>query len=168
MNLIVEKAKPEDAEKIIEFLKIVGSESDNLLFGKEGLPVTVSQEIEIIEDINSSERNAMFAAKMDDEVVGICQINCFGRNRISHRSEIALSVKKAYWGKGVGSKMMETLIGFAKNTAKAEILSLEVKSDNERAIALYQKFGFKKFGTYKKFFKINGNYYDADYMNLYL
>ena len=63
---------------------------------------------------------------------------------------------------------MEEIIHFAKYTAKAEIISLEVRSDNERAIALYKKFGFETFGTFKGFMKIEGEYIDCDMMRLCL
>ena len=59
------------------------------------------------------------------------------------------------------------LIDFAKKNG-AEVLELQVRSDNESAIGLYKKFGFEKIGTYKNFFKIDGEYFDADFMNLYL
>jgi RimJ/RimL family protein N-acetyltransferase len=45
---------------------------------------------------------------------------------------------------------------------------LEVRSDNQKAIHLYEKMGFKKWGTYERFFKIEKQYCDAEYMNLYL
>ena len=51
---------------------------------------------------------------------------------------------------------------------KSEIIFLEVRSDNEQAIALYKKFGFEKIGEFKGFFKINGKNIDFHLMNLYL
>ena len=63
---------------------------------------------------------------------------------------------------------MEKIIEFAKNVARADIISLEVRSDNARAIHLYQKFGFEKFGTFKGYMKIRGEFVDFDFMNLYL
>ena len=62
---------------------------------------------------------------------------------------------------------MDEMISFAQSV-EIEIITLEVKTDNERAIRLYEKYGFEKFGTYRGFFKIDGRYYDADFMNLYL
>ena len=62
---------------------------------------------------------------------------------------------------------MNLLLDFAKKSG-AEVLELEVRSDNEAAIALYKKFGFEKAGRNEKFFKINGEFFSADYMNLYL
>ena len=44
MSFSVERARPEDAAALIEFLRVVGGESDNLTFGAEGIPVTVEEE----------------------------------------------------------------------------------------------------------------------------
>ena len=49
-----------------------------------------------------------------------------------------------------------------------EIIELEVRSDNPRAIRLYEKFGFVRIGHYPGFFKIGGEYFDCELMNLYL
>ena len=45
---------------------------------------------------------------------------------------------------------------------------LEVRSDNIRAIRLYEKIGFRKLCTFPRFFKINGESIDFDLMNLEL
>lgn len=63
---------------------------------------------------------------------------------------------------------MEALIDFAKNTAHAEVITLEVNQTNTRAIALYKKFGFKKTGVFEAYSKIDGEYLDFDMMILYL
>ena len=63
--------------------------------------------------------------------------------------------------------MIERLIAFAKS-ASICVIELEVKEDNKNAIALYEKMGFEKIGQYKKYFCIEGMYYDAYLMNLYL
>jgi len=166
-QLVIRYAKKGDAEAILDYLKLVGSETENLLFGPEGVPFTRTQEEKFISDINASIKSCMIVGCLDEKIVGVASLQGSERERISHRAEIAISVLKACWGSGVGTKLLEQLIHFAKDK-DIEIISLEVKSDNERAIRLYEKFGFSKFGTYKKFFKINEKYYDADYMNLYL
>lgn len=64
--------------------------------------------------------------------------------------------------------LMEHILDFAKNVAKSEIVSLEVRSDNEAAIHLYRKFGFEKIGTFKGYFKIADELIDFDIMELFL
>ena len=38
MGIIIEKATPSDAAMLLEYLKKVGGETDNLTFGPEGMP----------------------------------------------------------------------------------------------------------------------------------
>ena len=60
---------------------------------------------------------------------------------------------------------MEAILVFAKEN-DFEQLNLEVRSNNARAIRLYEKYGFRKRCTFSHFFKINGEYVDFDLMNL--
>ena len=55
MDIIIEKARPSDAEEIIAFLRQVGGESDNLTFGPEGLALSVEDEAAYIQSLESSE-----------------------------------------------------------------------------------------------------------------
>ena len=167
MEIIYREATPADAQALLDYLKTVGGESDNLTFGAEGLPVTAEQEEVFLSGMQNNPNFLMLSAFDGDEIVGNASISRLPRARFAHRWEIAISVRKSHWGCGIGSNLLNRLIEFAKNNG-AEVISLEVRSDNERAKALYHKFGFEQFGTYRKFFKINGEYFDADYMNLYL
>ena len=168
MNIIYREAEPSDAGKFLEYCKIVGSETDNLTFGAEGLPLTISQEADFIRKFAGNPGSIMIVAFDEGELIGTGAVSVVsGKPRFAHRREIAISVRKDYWGKGIGTGIMNVLMDFAKKTG-AEVLELEVRSDNEAAISLYKKFGFEKIGTNEKFFKINGEFFAADYMNLYL
>ncbi|WP_051115624.1 hypothetical protein [Clostridium pasteurianum] len=52
-ELILRKPAIEDTKKMIEYLNIIGGESENLLFGKNEFLLTVEQEIEYIKSMNS-------------------------------------------------------------------------------------------------------------------
>ena len=78
---------------------------------------------------------------------------------------LALSVLKSEWDQGVGSKIMERLIEFAKEIG-IDIINLEVRKDNKRAIHLYEKYGFRHIGTSPAFFKIEDEYIDFEEMYL--
>lgn len=169
-KLKTNKASKEDAEDIIEYLNIIGGESDYLLFGKnEFKDISIEREMKIIEKMNLSAKSVMYVGKINDEIVSIGSLyGISNRARVVHRGELAISVKKKYWNKGIASKMMEKLISFAKDVAKLEIIQLDVRSDNLNAIKLYKKFGFEEIGLYEKYFKIEEEYFDAVMMNLYL
>jgi RimJ/RimL family protein N-acetyltransferase len=168
MNITYREAEPSDAGKFLEYSKIVGSETDNLTFGAEGLSLTISQEADFIRKFAGNPGSVMIVAFDEGELIGTGAVSVVsGKPRFAHRSEIAISVRKDYWGKGIGTGIMNILMDFAKKSG-AEVLELEVRSDNEAAISLYKKFGFEKIGTNERYFKIGGEFFAADYMNLYL
>ena len=163
---VIERARAEDAAELLEYLKIVGSETQNLSFGAEGVPLDVKTEQTCLGAQYSSPDNAQYLAKVDGEIIGTASLNRKPR-RMSHRGEFGISLKKAWWGCGAASAMMEAILAFARENG-FEQLNLEVRSSNTRAIRLYEKYGFRKLCTFPRFFKINGEYVDFDLMNLEL
>ena len=165
--LEIRKATPEDAAQLLAYLNQIGGESDNLLFGANEMQLPLEQEAAFVESINRMPTSAMLVGILDGAVVSVASVQGFGRPRIAHRGNVALSVGKAHWGQGIGTQMMQALLDFSRG-AGLKVLELEVRSDNAAAIRLYEKMGFRKFGTYRKFFCISGQYFDADYMTLEL
>lgn len=166
--LQIARATKIDAPKIIEYLNIVGGESDNLLFGANGFHMSVEAEENFIENLADSIVSALLVGKIENEVVCVGSIMTSPKERISHQADLAVSVKKKFWGLGIGTHLMQTMIDFAKKSGQTEILHLGVKADNLTAICLYRKMGFNEIGRHKNFFKINGKYYDEILMDLYL
>ena len=164
----IRKATAADAENILAYCKQIGGESDNLTFGSEGVSITVEKEREYLDSILTSNRQLYLIAVNDGEVVAAANFASFGKPRLAHRGEFNISVKKSMWGQYIATRLMEEIIRFAKEEAKVEIISLEVRSDNHRAIGLYKKFGFETIGTFEGFMKINGQYVSCDYMRLQL
>ena len=160
-------AVPSDAAQLLEYLKTVGGETDNLTFGKDGIPFTVAQEEALLERLANSPHSRFFLALDGERIIGNACVDGNNNARLRHRRNLAITVLRDYWGRGVGSGLMERMIAFSRETG-AELLSLEVRSDNARAKALYRKFGFQSFGTFPKYFKIGGQYYDVDCMTLEL
>lgn len=166
--LILRKPIIEDAQKMIEYLNIVGGESDNLLFGKGEFRLTVEQEMEYIKSLSNSTNTLMILGIINNSIVSVAQISGSNRKRIAHNSELSISVKKEYWRKGIGSIVMEELIRFAKENGTIKNISLGVKASNSKAMKLYEKFGFEKTGVHKNFFNINGNFEDEILMDLHI
>ena len=70
--------------------------------------------------------------------------------------------RKDYRGRGFASVMMEILLSGLKNKGINKIF-LEVEHDNEPAIALYEKFGFIRYGLRRDYY---GQGKDAILMSL--
>ncbi len=164
-SFIIREAKPEDAADLLEYTRQIGSETHNLTFGPEGIPFSVEEERRFLESMQSSKRSKIYLALDGAEIVGNATIQSYARKRTQHRANIALSVKMSHWRQGIGSALMQHMIDFAR-TLEVELITLEVLSENKRAISLYEKFGFKKFATLDHFYKLEGIYYPADYMSL--
>lgn len=167
-QLLLREAETKDAKSIIEYLNIVGGESDNLLFGKNEFTHTVEQEIEYIKDKEQNTDTLLLLGIIEDKIVSLAHINSLSQRRIAHYSEMSITVKQEYQGLGIGTAVMKELIKFAKENSLIKYISLGVKASNEKAISLYQKFGFKRVGVHKDYFNVNGIYDDEILMDLSL
>ncbi len=164
MSITIEKARPTDAAEILEYLKKIGSESDNVTFGAEGLPFSIEDEANYISSLENSRDGIMLVARQNGKIVGNSTLNRLPR-RMGHRGDFGISVLKEYWNRGIGGALMREIINFARE-CDFEIIDLTVRSDNASAIHLYEKYGFYKLFTYSKFTKIDDRYADCDYMRL--
>ena len=89
---------------------------------------------------------------------GVAQVRPHIKYR--HRAVMGISVRKDYWGCGLGSYLMQLAIGQTRANG-FEQLELGVYSDNARAIHLYEKFGFERYGIQPRAFKLkDGTYRD--------
>ena len=167
MSITYRTAGTADAARLLAYLKQVGSETDNLTFGADGIPFTEAQEAELLERMANSPHSRFFLALDGEKIVGNACVDGSANARMCHRRNLAITVLRDYWGRGIGTGLMERMLAFARETG-AELVSLEVRSDNARAKALYRKFGFVSFGTFPKFLKIDGEYYNVDCMTLEL
>ena len=89
---------------------------------------------------------------------GVAQVRPHIKYR--HRAVMGISVRKEYWGCGLGSFLMQLAVDQTRANG-FEQLELGVYSDNGRAIHLYEKVGFARCGTMPHAFKLkDGTYRD--------
>ena len=90
--------------------------------------------------------------------IGVTQVRPHLKYR--HRAVMGISIRKEYWGCGLGSFLMQIAVEQAAANG-FEQLELGVFEDNVRAIHLYEKFGFQKYGVNPRAFKLkDGTYRD--------
>ncbi|MFL7809933.1 MAG: GNAT family N-acetyltransferase [Anaerolineae bacterium] len=66
----------------------------------------------------------------------------------------------ARWGQGYGSEAMALLLSFAFNELNLHRVQLTVFDYNDRAIALYEKLGFRREGAFRQFMQRDGERHD--------
>lgn len=100
-------------------------------------------------------------ACVDGEVVGQIGLHTVNRPRRRHAGSIGMAVHDEWQGKGVGTALMAAVVDLADNWLNLLRLELQVYTDNEPAVRLYQKFGFEVEGTLRFFALRDGLYVDA-------
>jgi putative acetyltransferase len=85
------------------------------------------------------------AAVIEGKVIGCLGLERF-ENRRSHAGQFGVAVHDAYAGRGAGSALLAAAIELADNWLNLKRLELVVYTDNARAIALYERFGFEREG----------------------
>lgn len=155
-----------DAPKLVAFKKAVTSESPFL--------VTYPDEVEDIFETRrlisiylTDDRRIFLVAELNGEIVGMITLAGSSKRKILHKAELGISVRKPYWGKGIGSALMSEALRIAKEKGFKKI-QLEVMANNERAIKLYEKFGFELEGRKKKAIYLDGEYVDLLVMGKWL
>ena len=86
------------------------------------------------------------------------------RLRRRHAAGLGICVARERQRQGLGSEMMRRLLDWSDNWAGYLRIELSVYTDNERAIALYRRFGFEMEGTHRAHALRNGAYVDSHSM----
>lgn len=102
----------------------------------------------------------MLVAEIDGRIVGSVGLMLY-RNRRAHTGGIGISVAEEFQGRGVGRALMTAVIDLADNWYNLRRLEIEVYTDNDVAIRLYERFGFVIEGTHRSYAYREGSFVDA-------
>ncbi len=92
------------------------------------------------------------AARVDEKLVGYAGISRLGRKKPYEYEIHTIGVDAAYQGQGIGRQMMTELLDYASGGT----VFLEVRTDNEAAIALYESLGFVNVGLRRRYYRASG------------
>ena len=94
----------------------------------------------------------IFIYLKDNNILGFIEIY-----QIYDRIEIAnFNVLEEYQNQHIGSKLLEYVVNYSNNNNMKNI-TLEVRDDNDKAIYLYEKYGFNKVSVRKNYYgKVDG------------
>ena len=95
----------------------------------------------LIRRINASPEDVLLLCELEGRIVGSCEMLRKTFRKTAHRAELSLGNLEDYWGLGIGTAMVQALIQIAGQRGITQ-LELNVFEGNERAMKLYEKFGF--------------------------
>lgn len=169
-SAVLKTPEIEDAEKQLDCIKATTVETSYFSRTIEDWNgFTVENEKEWIKGVRESDNSLVISCYIDDEIAGNCDITFKTGSKTSHRATVGISIQKKYWNIGIGTAMFTELIKAAVNHKGTEIIDLEFVDGNDRAKALYEKFGFKIVSVKPNFYKLkDGAYQDLFYMQKYL
>ncbi|MEJ5229982.1 MAG: GNAT family N-acetyltransferase [Pseudothermotoga sp.] len=165
-GLIIREVRLSDASQIVNFKRKVSEESKFLLTCPDEVEDLIDQR-RMITLYLGDPRRIFLVAEYLGQIVGMITLYGSNRRRIMHKGELGITVRKDFWGKGIGSSLMDKCLTIAKQRDFKKI-QLEVMANNERAIQLYKKFGFEVEGIMKKAVYVDGEYIDLVMMGKWL
>lgn len=133
-----------DGKKMLTYIRTACGETDFLLRRPEEWDsVSVESEEKWIQNQRDAQNVYMVTCYVDGEVVGNAEIQFLSGAKVCHRAVIGIAVLQKYWRMGIGSAIFTELLNVAKHHEGTEIVELSFIQGNDRAKALYQKFGFE-------------------------
>ena len=167
---ILKTPEIEDAETLLDNIKLTASQTDFFSRSPEDWAgFTADDEKDWIRNVRESENTLVISCFVNGQAVGSCDITFKNGSKTSHRATVGIAIQKKYWNIGIGSAMFNELIKAAENHEGTEYIDLEFVEGNDRAKALYEKFGFLIKSIKPNFFKLkDGTYQNLVYMQKYL
>jgi diamine N-acetyltransferase len=152
MNIIIREATVEDAELIADLSRQTFYETFAADNRKEDMDKFMNEQFTkeaLIEEVGAH-GNIFLLAYIDEEISGYARLREKKDKLFNYKSTLEIARIYAathFIGKGVGKKLMEASIAYARRLQK-EIIWLGVWEKNQRAIDFYKKFGFEKFSEH--------------------
>ncbi len=141
-KVLLRSAVKSDSVELLKAIHQWCSETEFLLRTPMECTMTLNDEEELIEAYEIHPLRAMILAEKGGEIVASASI--YPKRDLlksAHRAVFGIAIHESEWGKGLGYEMTRKAIETAKLLGFRQI-ELEVFSENERAVKLYEKSGF--------------------------
>lgn len=158
-TVLVRELRLEDRDKLVEMYASLSGEAL-----RWGMPPYTK---EVVERWLSNLQNLItLVAFYDNRIVGDAHIHKFPHQRRKGTSDLVIYLHQDFHNVGLGTAMLTRLVELARKEGLHRI-GLSVIADNEKAVHVYQKVGFKIEGVLKEsYFGEDGEYHDELVMGL--
>ena len=126
--------------------------------------ITVDDERELLKKL-AQEHNYGIIDIANNQLIG--NAGFIDINHLHRTAEIGIFIgDKSYWGKGYGQEALSLLLDYAFKKLNLHSILLRVYDFNQRAIACYEKTGFRKIGEIRDGLIRNMEYHNVVLMDI--
>jgi RimJ/RimL family protein N-acetyltransferase len=166
---LIREARPEDAAEIVAYLRRIFAEPRiNLITEVDEFTPTTETEARIIADMARQPNCLFLVAEVDGRIIGQLTLDGGKRRNVRHAATLGITVAQAWRGRGVGRRLMERAIEWARDSGTLSRIELHVFARNTGAITLYRSCGFEVEGARRRAVHRDGEYIDDLVMALLL
>jgi RimJ/RimL family protein N-acetyltransferase len=148
-----------DLDDMLDFINSLIEEEAPIAINRK---VTREEEVDwlaaLLTDLEKG-NHATIVAQVEGRMVG----NVVVRprvGRLKHMGTLGISIKKGYRGIGIGRELMTEIEPHARDLG-VEVISLDVFENNQKALNLYTRMGYKEVGRIPKGAIYKGEYIDS-------
>lgn len=140
----IREAQPEDAAELIAYFRRVFAEPGiNLITEADEFAPTVEMESRTIRDFARQVNSLFLVAESNGQIVGQLTLEGGKRRNVRHAAVLGITVAHGWRGQGIGRRLLEHAIRWARDGRLLTRIELHVFARNEGAIRLYRALGFE-------------------------
>ena len=148
-----------DGRDIADLLALF-NEARFLRYASARGPFASSAELEAwLSGVSCSKRYEIVAV-LAGRTIGFAGLYVMGEG-LEHSGWILIGVREEFQARGVGARLLKTLIGAATVVFALRRVQLTVFGDNDPAIKLYRRFGFEIEGRHRDFIRRSDGFVDG-------
>lgn len=150
----IRQLRAADAADYVRLLEQVDRESRFLMWEPGERQVSVEDIRNRLTDSDGSDRLRLVVL-VADALVGFLVAHRGQPRRVRHRADFAMAVLQDHQGRGIGRELLAALDSWATEVGISR-LELTVMSDNEPALALYERAGYSLEGRKRNAIIVDG------------
>jgi RimJ/RimL family protein N-acetyltransferase len=164
-EILLRSYASQDVLQMIDFVEQVAHESTHTL-KYPGMPAADAESLaRRVSEGREHDFDLNLGAFCDGKLIG--NIKLFRRNPnhpwTNHMASFAMSVSQEFWGQNVADQMLDFIFKYARIN-NIQRLEAEVRCENTRGVAFYNKHGFHIEGRREKAAYIDDQYVDEYYI----
>jgi ribosomal protein S18 acetylase RimI-like enzyme len=164
MEIDIRRATPNDAAALSAIWEVVCAER---VYTAVNRPFTPQQERDYIASL--SDREGIFVVEIDGQIAGFQSLDLWAKysDSFDHVGVVGTIILPQWRRQGVGRRLAEHTFEYARRRGYEKVV-IYVRAGNTGAQAFYRSLGFVRRGVLERQVKIDGQYEDEIFMELFL